>query len=308
MGMMTAFLERTFTMRHCLRAGLLALPLIAAQAVAQTAPPPAGAAPAAPEDQVLARVNDKPITLGDVAEAAQGLPEEYRGMPQAMLMPLLLDQLISQRVIADAARAAGVDRSESFRRRMARAEEEALAQAFVGQRLETVLTDDALRARYQSEVTDKPAAFRVCARHILVPTEADAKAAITQIQGGADFATVAREKSTDGSRAQGGDLGCFAREEMVAPFAEAAFALPPGQVTPTPVQTQFGWHVIKAERREEQAKPSFEQAAPQLRRELAEASINALVDSLRGQARIERLDQPPRPALDATPPPPPARR
>jgi peptidyl-prolyl cis-trans isomerase C len=298
-------------MRKTLYAGLLALPLAAPPAWSPAlAQAPAQPPQAATEDQVLARVNDRPITVADVAAAAQGLPEEYRGMPQAMLMPLLLDQLISQRVIADAARAAGVDRTDSFRRRMARAEEETLAQTYVGERLEAVLTEDALRARFKAEVTDKPAAFRVCARHILVASEADARAAIAEIGRGADFAAVARARSSDGSRAQGGDLGCFGREEMVAPFAEAAFALPPGQMSQNPVQTQFGWHVIRVERREEQAKPSFEQAAPQLRRELAETSINALVEQLRGQAKIERLDQPPpapRPALDATPPPP-ARR
>lgn len=288
-----------------LAAAFLAAALAGAPARGQ-APAPAPA-PAAPDDQVLARVNGQAITASDLAEAAQGLPEEFRGMPQAVIFPLLLDQLISQRVIADAARAAGVDRSEAFRRRMARAEEEALAQAFVGQRLETVLTDTALRERYRTQVTDRPAEFRVCARHILVATEAVAREALAEVRRSNDFAAVARARSTDGSRAQGGDLGCFAREEMVAPFAEAAFALPPGQVTANPVQTQFGWHLIQVDRREEVPRPSFEQAAPQLRRELAEASVNALVEQLRGQARIERMDQPARPAIDAAPPPP-ARR
>lgn len=300
--------ERTLEpMRVHLCAGLLALSLAAAPAMAETAAP----ADAPPDQQVLATVNDRPITLADVADAVEGLPEEYRGMPQAVLAPLLLDQLISQRVVADAARAAGIDRSEPFRRRMARTEEAALAQAYVSQRLETLLTDQALRALYQTEIADKPAGFRVCARHILVRTEAEAKAAITEIGRGADFATVAKDRSTDGSRAQGGDLGCFGKEDMVAPFAEAAFALQPGEVTPAPVQTQFGWHVIKVERREDLPKPSFEQAAPRLRRELAEASINAIVEQLRSAAKVERLDQPPvrRPAVDAAPPPPaPARR
>lgn len=301
-------------MRHSLRAGLLALPLLAAPAFAQAPPaqppasaaPPAAAAPA-PDQQVLARVNGKPITLGDVAEAAQTLPEEYRAMPQAMLVPLLLDQLISRRLVADAGRAAGIEQTEAFKRRMAKAEDEALTQTFISQKLDGVLTDAALRARYQTEIADKPADFKVCARHILVASEADAKAAIEEISKGADFAAVARARSSDGSRNQGGDLGCFSKEEMVAPFAEAAFALPPGQVSASPVQTQFGWHVIKVDRREEQPKPTFEQAMPQLRRELAEATINSLVEQLRGQAQIERLDQPARPALDATPPPP-ARR
>lgn len=290
-----------------LAAACLAAALAGAPARAQ-APAPAAGQPATPDDQVLARVNGQAITAADVAEAAQGLPEEFRGMPQAVIFPLLLDQLISQRVIADAARAAGVDRSDAFRRRMARAEEEALAQSFVGQRLETVLTDTALRERYRTQVTDRPAEFRVCARHILVATEAAAREALAELRRSSDFAAVARARSTDGSRAQGGDLGCFAREEMVGPFAEAAFALPPGQVTDAPVQTQFGWHLIQVERREEVPRPSFEQAAPQLRRELAEASVNALVEQLRGAARIERLDQPARPAIDAAPPPPPARR
>jgi peptidyl-prolyl cis-trans isomerase C len=300
--MMGPSLERIpRTMRHSLRAALLALPLL-------TVPMLTAPARAQPAGEVVARVNGKPITTADVAEAMQGLPEEYRGMPQQVLYPLLLDQLISQRVIADAARASGVADSEGFKRRMARAEEEVLVQTFVGQRLESTVTDTALRERYRTEVTDKPASFRVCARHILVPTEAAAREAIAEITRGADFATVARARSTDGSRAQGGDLGCFGREEMVAPFAEAAYALAPGQMTPQPVQTQFGFHVIKVERREETAKPTFEQAAPQLRRELAESSVNALVEQLRGQAQIERLDQPARPPVDAAPPPPPARR
>jgi peptidyl-prolyl cis-trans isomerase C len=295
-------------------AAMLAAALLA-QPVAAQAPAPAPAqspapAPAAPADQVLARVNGKPITLADVAEAVQGLPDEYRSMPQQILFPLLLDQMISQRVIADAARASGLTQSDAFRRRMARAEEDALVQTFLGQRIEATVTDQALRDRFKAEVTDKAGEFRVCARHILVPTEAAAKEAIAELARGADFAAGASARSTDGSRAQGGDLGCFGREEMVAPFAEAAFALPPGQVTPNPVQTQFGWHVIKVERREEAPKPSFEQASPQLRRDLSEASVNALVAELRSRAEIERLDQPaapPRPALDAAPPPP-ARR
>lgn len=290
-------------MSHSFRAGLLALSLLAAPIAA-----PAQAPPAAPADQqVLARVNGKPITLADVAEATEALPPEYRGMPPAVLTPLLLDQLISRRVVADAARAAGIAETEAYRRRMAKAEEDALTQTFISGKLDSLLTDAALRARYRAEVVDKPAAFRVCARHILVASAADATAAIDELAKGGDFAAIARARSSDGSRARGGDLGCFSKEEMVAPFAEAAFALAPGQTSASPVETQFGWHVIRVDRREEQPKPTFEEALPQLRREMAEAAVNSLIEQLRGQATIERLDLPPRPALDATPPAP-ARR
>lgn len=290
-------------MRQILTAAVVAAGLAAPMlALAQGAPPD----PA----QVLARVNGNPITFADVADAAQGLPEEFRGMPPQLVFPILLDQLISQRVVADAARAHGLDKDEAHRRRMARLEEENLSQAFVQQRLDGVLTESALRAKYQAEIASQPSSFKVCARHVLVREEAAARAVITELEQGGDFAAIATARSTDGSRAQGGDLGCFGREEMVAPFAEAAFTTEPGTFTRQPVQTQFGWHVIRVERREEQPRPSFEQATPQLRRAMAETAVNGIVEGLRNQATIERLDQPAapaRPPLDAAPPPP-ARR
>lgn len=292
-----------------LAAGLLAAALLQAVPALAQAPAPA-APPANAADQVLARVNGAPITLADVADAAQGLPDEFRSMPPQMVFPILLDQLISQRVVADAARAAGLDKDAAHRRRMARLEEETLSQAFVQARLESVLTEDAIRAKYQAEIASQPASFRVCARHILVREQAAAAAIIAELNQGGDFAAIAAARSTDGSRAQGGDLGCFGREEMVAPFAEAAFTTAPGTITAQPVQTQFGWHVIKVERREETPRPTLEQATPQLRRAMAETAVNGIVEGLRNAATIERLDQPPaapRPALDAAPPPP-ARR
>jgi peptidyl-prolyl cis-trans isomerase C len=290
-------------MRQIFTAGLVAAALaMPTLAFSQAAPPDPG--------QVLARVNGNPITFADLSDAAQGLPEEFRGMPPQLVFPILLDQLISQRVVADAARAQGLDKDAGHRRRMARLEEETLSQAFVQQRLDGVLTESALRAKYQAEIASQPASFKVCARHVLVREEAAARAVIAELEQGGDFAAIASARSTDGSRAQGGDLGCFAREEMVAPFAEAAFTTEPGAFTKQPVQTQFGWHVIRVERREEQPRPTFEQATPQLRRAMAETAVNGIVEGLRNAATIERLDQPAapaRPPLDAAPPPP-ARR
>jgi peptidyl-prolyl cis-trans isomerase C len=117
---------------------------------------------------------------------------------------------------------------------------------------------------------------------------------IEELQGGADFATLAQERSTGPSAPSGGDLGYFQRGQMVPEFAEAAFALEPGEVTPEPVQTQFGWHVIMVLDRRT-AEPSFADSEPQLRQELARDIVTTLVTGLHEGAEIERFN------LDGTP-------
>lgn len=276
-----------------LRAALLATVLLAA--------PPAAAQlqPATPGgDPVVARVDGAEIRLSEVAEAAQRLPEQFRGMPPQILFPLLIDQMISERLVTQAARKAGLQDSPDVRRQMARIEDQLVQQALIGREIEAQVTEASLRARYQREIVEKPAEAEVRARHILVQTESEARAIIAELARGADFAATAKEKSRGPGAAEGGDLGFFKKEEMPEPLAEAAFALPPGQVAPEPVRTQFGWHVVKVEERREQPKPSFEEAEPGLRRAASEEVAEALVERLRGEARIERfgLDGSPLPA------------
>ena len=133
------------------------------------------------------------------------------------------------------------------------------------------------------------------ARHILVEKEDDAKAIIAALDKGADFATLAKEKSTDPAKDNGGDLGFFSREDMVPEFADAAFKLQKGEYTKTPVHSQFGWHVIKVEDRRTAAPPSFEDSKQQLTNELAREVIGAKIKDLRSGAKIEMF------ALDGSP-------
>jgi peptidyl-prolyl cis-trans isomerase C len=247
---------------------------------------------------VVARVDGAEIRLSEVAEQAQRLPEQFRSMPPQILFPLLIDQMISERVLTQAARQAGLQDSPELRRQMARIEEQLLQQALIGREIEAQVTEASLRARYQREILDKPAEAEVRARHILVQTESEARAIIAALGRGADFAATAKERSRGPGAAEGGDLGFFKKEEMPEALAEVAFALSPGQVAAEPVRTQFGWHVVKVEERREQPRPSFEEAEPGLRRAASEEVAETLVERLRSQARIERfgLDGAPLPA------------
>jgi peptidyl-prolyl cis-trans isomerase C len=267
------------------RAALLATALLAAPltATAQIQPVAPGG------DPVVARVDGAEIRFSDVAEAAQRLPEQFRGMPPQVLFPLLIDQMISEAVVTQAARKAGLQDTPEVRRQMARIEDQVIQQALIGREIAEKVTEQSLRARYQREIADQPAEAEVRARHILVQTESEARAIIATLAGGADFAATAREKSRGPGAAEGGDLGFFKKEDMPEALAEAAFALEPGQIASNPVRTQFGWHVVKVEERREQPRPSFEEAEPALRRAASEEVVEALVERLRGQARIERF-------------------
>ncbi|MGB7079298.1 MAG: peptidylprolyl isomerase, partial [Xanthobacteraceae bacterium] len=136
----------------------------------------------------------------------------------------------------------------------------------------------------------------VHARHILVPTEDEAKEIEAELKNGADFATLAKEKSKDPGAADGGDLGYFTKDQMVPEFSAAAFKLDKGQIS-DPVHTQFGWHIIKVEDKRIKPTPTFDELKTQLENYVAHKAQAELVASLRKDATIERLDKP-----AATPP------
>lgn len=287
---------------------LAALLLPAGLALAQGQP----ASPTQPaqENPLVARVEGVEIRLSDVQEEAQRLPEQLRGMPPQMLYPLLLDQMITQRALVAAARAQGLERDPEVQSRIRRAEEETLQQVLLTRELAPLMTEEALRARYQRDVANRPAEEEVRARHILVATEAEARAALAEVRRpGTDFADVARRRSTGPGAREGGDLGFFKREDMIPEFAEAAFALRPGEISQNPVRTQFGWHVIRVEERRAVPPPDFEEARESLRQQAVEEGVNAAVERIRAAARVERFNldgSAPRPPslLDGAAPPP----
>ena len=282
------------------------------------APPPAAAPPAAAPaaDPVVARVGGDEIRASELSDAAQGLPEELRGMPPQVLFPMLLDQLIDRHVIVVAARKQGLADDPAVRRQVARATDSALQNALLTREIAPTLSDEALRARYERDVAGRPGDEEVRARHILVADEDKAKAIIAELKAGADFAEVARKNSTDPGAANGGDLGFFKKTDMLPEFSDAAFALKPGEVTPAPIKTRFGWHVIKVEERRAAPPPAFEQVRDELRQTLIQEGVARVLTAAKTGIAIEKFNRdgtpqeavptPPAPAAITTPPAPPA--
>ncbi len=275
-------------LRH-LRAAALAAALgcAAMPAVAQT-----GAAPGAKadEDPVIARVNGTEIKRSDLVAARRVLPEQYRRIALQSVFEPLLRQLINTLLIANAARAEGLGDDPGVKREIAAMEGRILERVYLQRLVESKVTEEVLRKDYQKTIAgaDTGGDVKVRARHILVKTEAEAVAIIAELGAGkADFAELARKKSTGPSGKRGGDLGFFGRGDMVKPFSQAAFKMKPGEVGRKPVKTRFGWHVIKVEERRGGSVPSFEESRDKLSAARSERVIAETLGALRKGATIE---------------------
>jgi peptidyl-prolyl cis-trans isomerase C len=281
-----------------------------AQPAAPATPPAAAAtAPTAPPDPVVAKVNDQPIYLSDLQAAAQGLPDNLRGLPPQMLFPMLLDQLIDGRALVLEAKKTALDKDPLVAHEIAAAEDRALQSAMLSKEVGPSVTDEAVKARFDKEAAGKPPEEEVHASHILVANEADAKKIIAELNAGADFATLAKQNSTDPGGKTGGDLGFFKKDDMVPEFAEAAFALKPGQITQTPVHTQFGWHVIKLDERRSAPPATFEQSRDALRQKMIQEGVQQAVAQARTGITVQKfnMDGTPLKATDTAVPPPAAK-
>lgn len=256
-----------------------------------------GAGPvAAADDPVVAVVEGEKILRSELEAAQAQLPEQYRQLPLEMIYDPLLARVIDRRLLAREAERRKLETRPEVKEALARARREVLGDQLLEIAITEALTPERLQQAYaMARAQPGFAVEEVRARHILVKSEAEAKEVIAALAGGADFAELAKKRSIDPSVQQNdGDLGFFRRDTMVEPFAEAAFALEPGQTTREPVRTQFGWHVIRVEERRTVA-PTFEEKEPELKEQVARETINALVAELRAKAKVERF------AIDGSP-------
>lgn len=250
----------------------------------------AGAGVHAEDDPVVATVNGVKVHRSMLAEAQQLLPPQYQKIPLAQIYPALVDSVIDMKLAAADAREKKLDQDPEFKKLMRRIEDQMLQRSSLQKIMSEGITEDAVRARYDKMVAGQGGAEEVHARHILVKTEDEAKAIIKELAGGADFETLAKEKSTGPSGPNGGDLGFFAKGQMVPAFEKAAFSMDKGEVTDEAVKTQFGYHVIKVEAKRKSEAPSFEKMEQQLRNELSQEKATTFVTGLRKGAKIERFD------------------
>ncbi len=250
-----------------------------------------GAVPAAmaqePEsDPVVATVNGKEILRSEVLASAASLPPQMRAQAE-QLLPVLLERLVDIHLITEAASAEGLETDEEVVERAAEMKKEVMRQVYLERLVDSEVTDEKLQEQYDAFIEANPPEQQVKARHILVEDEAAAKEIIEELDGGADFAELAGERSIGPSGPRGGDLGYFTTGTMVPAFSEAAFALEPGSYTAEPVQTQFGWHVILVEDKRDSPVPSLDEMREQLTEELTRSIFQEKLAELRDGADIE---------------------
>lgn len=274
-----------------LRAALIA-PVVATAALAVPAviaPAPVLAQDKAAENPVVARVGKEEIRRNDLLAMKEAMAQQ---MPQMAMLPLeavyrpLLERAVDTKLLAQAAAKDDVAKSDEVKKRLEEARERIMQQVYLEQLVEKQVTDDKIKAAYDQFLKENPPEAEVHARHILLKTEDEAKEVIAQLEKGGDFVELAKEKSTGPSGPKGGDLGYFKKSDMVPEFAAAAFAMEPGQVSESPVQTQFGWHVIKVEDRRQSEAPALDEVREQLRQQVAGQVIEQKMADLRAKSEV----------------------
>jgi len=245
----------------------------------------------AQEDKVVAKVGTLEITQSELDLAVQNLDPQLAQLPDEQKKVAALSGAIDVKLLASGALAEGVDKTDDFKKRMAYIGDRELHNAFFRKHVVEATTDEEVKARYDKEIAALPKQEEVKAAHILVKTEDEAKAVIAELDGGKDFAAIAKEKSQDSNKDDGGDLGWFGPGRMVPEFEEAALGLEKGAYTKTPVKTQFGFHVIKLEDKRDAPPPAFEQVQDQVKQLVMRDKYVAILEKAKADQKIEITDE-----------------
>ncbi len=235
---------------------------------------------------VLARVDGYEIRWADVEASAQDLPETYQGRIDAIL-PALLGRLIDRRLLVIAGRDAGLAEDAAVRRQVTEFEDRPVSETFIEQKITATLDTKVLRARYDAYLQRLAERTEIRTRHILLGSRADALEVIAKLNDSADFATLARARSLAPSAEQGGELDYFTRDSMAFEFAEMAFRLKVGEHSSAPLETEFGWYVIKVEDRRTETPRSFFTMRDDLRQEASSKLLDRVLADLRRTVDIE---------------------
>jgi peptidyl-prolyl cis-trans isomerase C len=250
---------------------------------------------------VMATVNGTEITLGHVIVLRERLPEQFQALPDETLLQGLIDQLVDQELLARSVSEAPDDDPLAVRLHLDNERRGTLAQQAVQARIAEEIDDAAVEQAYEETIAEFEGGTEWRASHIIVPTEEEAQALREEIDAGADFAEVAREHSQDGAAAQGGELGWFGPGQMVPEFEEAVGDMEAGEIR-GPLQTQFGWHLVRLEETRETEPPALEAVRQQIVDQLRQQRLTDEIEALRAEAEIERpeTDVPPAAIRDAT--------
>lgn len=240
------------------------------------------------DDPVIARVNGVDIKQSDLDFAASEVGPRLGNYTPEDRKKVLLQYVIENELMAGAGEKDSLNNAANFPDRVKYHQRRALRDAYFDASIRNAVSEEAAKKIYDEKIGGVKPEQEVHARHILVATEAEAKEVAERLKKGEDFATVAKEKSKD-TNAEGGDLGFFARGQMLKPFEDAAFALDVGKIS-DPVQTQFGWHIIKVEEKRDQPAPTFDQVKEAILSQLVQQKAQDVVTGLRDAAKIEVVD------------------
>jgi len=243
---------------------------------------------ASADDVVVATINGVDIKQSDLDFAASEVGAQLANFPPEDRRRMLLQFVMENELMAEAAVKAGLDSGQSFENRVKYHRRRALRDAYFDKDVRDAVPLEEAKKIYDAKVASMKPEEEIHARHILVSTEAEAKEVKERLMKGEDFATIAKEKSKDPS-AEGGDLGFFGRGQMLKPFEDAAFALKEGEIS-DPVQTQFGWHIIKVEEKRTRPLPTFDQVKDTIISQLTTQKAKDTLKQLHDAAKIDIVD------------------
>lgn len=242
------------------------------------------------KDPVVAKVGDTEVRRSEVELMLEIYGRNLTDLPPAKRFEEALERVIDMHLIAQAARRDDLDEDPRVRRDLAEAERQVLQEAFIARLVNRETTEKALRERYKQVYHDGKGIREIKVRHILTFTKGKAEDVIRALDGGADFAQLAREQSVDDATAKkGGELGWLKKDAVAVPFAKAAWPLDVGEYTEKPVETGHGWHVIKIDSERFEKGPSFEEARDELAQSAVEDAISSVLQKLREDVKIERV-------------------
>jgi len=262
------------------------------------------ASPAFAGGKVLAKVNGADITEDDVKLAQSELGPNLGSVPADQRTVVLVEYITENRLMAAAADKEGLGSDPTLPARADYYKARALKDLYFEKKVAGAVTDADAKAVYDKQVAAIPPVEEVRASHILVEKKEDADAIEAQLKAGGDFAAIAKEKSKDsGSGAQGGDLGYFSKGQMVKPFEDAAWGMKVGAVS-DPVQSQFGWHIIKLVDKRNRPAPTFDSVKDRILTGLTQQKAEEVIGGLRKDAKIEYVDADLKKAVEAGQQPP----
>src|SRR5262245_27767956 len=242
------------------------------------------------QERVVAKVNGKPITDTDMRLAEAEIGSHRGSLPEATKRRVLIEFLIENQLFADAAEGQNLGTGQPSDERTPYWRRRALRDAYFDKSVRHTISEADARTVYAGQVGALKSGEEVRARHILLDSKDRAREVYEKLAHGSDFAQLARQYSKDpGSKDQGGELGFFARGQMVPQFEDVAFRLKKGEIS-EPVESQFGWHIVRIDDRRQRAAPPFETVKERVVASMIHKRAQQVAADLRSKAQIEYID------------------